>query len=72
MDDIRSKKLIPDAYFQRNLVWREAHKVDFIDTILSGYPFPQIFISKGKIDVDRMITVSCIVDGQQRINAIMQ
>ncbi|EYU16803.1 DUF262 domain-containing protein [Photorhabdus aegyptia] len=72
VNDIRSKKLIPDAYFQRNLVWRETHKVDFIDTILSGYPFPQIFISKGKIDVDRMITVSCIVDGQQRTNAIME
>ncbi len=72
VNDIRSKKLIPDAYFQRNLVWRETHKVDFIDTILSGYPFPQIFISKGKIDVDRMITVSWIVDGQQRTNAIME
>ncbi len=34
VNDIRSKKLIPDAYFQRNLVWRETHKVDFIDTIL--------------------------------------
>jgi hypothetical protein len=62
--------LIPDAYFQRNLVWRESHKKDFISTILLGYPFPEIFISKGKVDVETRSTVSCIVDGQQRTNAI--
>lgn len=70
VNDIKSGRLIPDAYFQRNLVWREIHKRDFIETILLGFPFPQIFISKGKIDVETMSTVSCIVDGQQRCNAI--
>ncbi len=72
VNDIRSEKLIPDAYFQRNLVWRDTHNKDFIETILLGYPFPQIFISKGKVDIEKMATVSCIVDGQQRTNAIMQ
>lgn len=43
VNDIRQGRLIPDAYFQRNLVWREVHKRDFIETILKGYPFPQIF-----------------------------
>lgn len=71
VNDIRAGRLIPDAYFQRNLVWREVHKRDFIETILKGYPFPQIFISKGKVDVETMSTVSCIVDGQQRCNAIV-
>lgn len=70
INDIRNERLIPDAYFQRNLVWREIHNKDFIKTILLGYPFPQIFISKGKVDVETMSTVSCIVDGQQRANAI--
>ncbi|MDO9066834.1 MAG: DUF262 domain-containing protein [Deltaproteobacteria bacterium] len=70
VNDIRAGRLIPDAYFQRNLIWREVHKRDFIETILNGYPFPQIFISKGKVDVESMSTVSCIVDGQQRCNAI--
>ena len=70
VNDIRAGRLVPDAYFQRNLVWREVHKRDFIETILNGYPFPQIFISKGKVDVESMSTVSCIVDGQQRCNAI--
>jgi len=36
-----------------------------------GYPFPQIFIAQGDIDVDKMVASSCIVDGQQRVNAIM-
>lgn len=71
VNDIRAGRLIPDAYFQRNLVWREVHKRDFIETILKGYPFPQIFISKGKVDVESMTTVSCIVDGQQRCNALI-
>ncbi|WP_312399175.1 DUF262 domain-containing protein [Chryseobacterium sp.] len=70
VNDIRSGKLIPDAYFQRNLVWRDIHNKDFIKTILLGYPFPQIFISKGKVNVTNMTTTSCIVDGQQRTNAI--
>lgn len=72
VNDVKNGKLIPDAYFQRNLVWRDVHNKDFIQTILLGYPFPQIFISKGKIDVETMTTVSCIVDGQQRTNAIIE
>lgn len=72
VNDIRSGKLIPDAYFQRNLVWRDIHNKDFIKTILLGYPFPQIFISKGKVNIANMTTTSCIVDGQQRTNAINQ
>ncbi|WP_330443268.1 DUF262 domain-containing protein [Flavobacterium sp. C4GT6] len=71
VNDVRKGILIPDAYFQRNLVWREIHNKDFIKTILLGFPFPQIFISKGKVDVAKMTTISCIVDGQQRTNAIM-
>lgn len=72
VNDIREKRLVPDAYFQRDLVWREIHKKDFIETILLGLPFPQLFISKGKVDLVEMKTVSCIVDGQQRTNAIIE
>jgi hypothetical protein len=69
-NEISVGRLILDAYFQRNLVWREIHKQEFIKTILLGYPCPQIFISRGTIDVENMITTSCVVDGQQRLNAI--
>lgn len=72
VNDISSGVLILSPFFQRKLVWRLAHKVDFIKTILLGYPFPEIFISRGVLDVDNMQSTSCIVDGQQRMNAIIQ
>ncbi len=72
VNDVIAKRLVPDAYFQRNLVWRDVHKKDFIETILQGYPFPQMFFSRGKIDIERMSSTSCIVDGQQRTNAILE
>jgi hypothetical protein len=72
VNEIKSKRLILSPYFQRNLVWREIHKVDFIKTILMGLPFPQIFIAKGSIDLETMTTTSCIVDGQQRMTSIVE
>ena len=71
VNDLRDGKLILSPYFQRNLVWREIHKKEFIDTILSGYPFPQIFLAKGEIDVDTLRAQQCVVDGQQRLSAIL-
>lgn len=68
--EIRNETLIPQAYFQRNLVWREVHKKELIRTISLGFPFPMIFISKGEIDIEKMSTTSCIIDGQQRCDAI--
>lgn len=70
INEIKTRRLIMSPYFQRNLVWRQIHKIDFIKTILLGYPFPQIFIARGSIDLDTMTTTSCIVDGQQRMNSI--
>lgn len=70
VNDISSGKLVSDPYFQRNLVWREIHKQSFIETILLGYPFPQIFMSKGRIDLEKRMSIASLVDGQQRCNAI--
>jgi hypothetical protein len=67
---MRSSRLTLSPYFQRNLVWREAHKRDFIDTIMKGYPFPQIFLARGQIDLDTMEASQAVVDGQQRLNSI--
>lgn len=72
MAALRAKSLILSPYFQRNLVWREGHKKDFIDTILSGYPFPQIFLARGPIDVETMMASTCVVDGQQRLTSIKE
>ena len=72
VNEVKNRRLIMSPYFQRNLVWRQLHKIDFIKTILLGYPFPQIFIAKGSIDLNNMSTTSCIVDGQQRMNSIIE
>lgn len=70
--DIRTGGIILSPYFQRKLVWRIAHKIDFIKTILLGFPFPEIFLSRGTLDVVSMKSTSCIVDGQQRMNTIQE
>jgi hypothetical protein len=67
---MRTSRLTLSPYFQRNLVWRDAHRRDFIDTILKGLPFPQIFLARGPIDLDTMEACQCVVDGQQRLNTI--
>ena len=72
VNEINNGNIILAPYFQRKLVWRLAHKVDFIKTILLGYPFPEIFISRGAIDVDKMTSTSFVVDGQQRMTSIKQ
>ena len=33
---MKNTALTLNPYFQRNLVWRDAHRRDFIDTILKG------------------------------------
>jgi uncharacterized protein with ParB-like and HNH nuclease domain len=72
INDIKDRKIILAPYFQRKLVWRLAHKVDFIKTILLGYPFPEIFIARGAIDVLSMQSTSALVDGQQRMSTIKE
>jgi hypothetical protein len=72
VNDIKAGKIILSPYFQRKLVWRDAHKVDFIKTILLGYPFPEIFLSRGKINLETMTSCSSIVDGQQRMSSIYE
>lgn len=72
VNDIQAGKIELSPYFQRKLVWRDGHKVDFIKTILLGYPFPEIFLSRGKIDLESMTSRSSIVDGQQRMNSIRE
>ena len=64
-------KLKPD--FQRKLVWNDTHKENFIDTILNNYPFPEIYIADGKIDLNNPQNIEkWVVDGQQRLSTIVQ
>lgn len=71
-NELKAKRLILAPYFQRKLVWRESHKADFIRTILDGYPFPEVFFSRGRINLNDMTSTSSVVDGQQRLTTIVE
>ena len=69
---MKSGALILRPYFQRNLVWNEGHKEAFIDTILEGLPFPEVYFADGEIDVESQKSKTLVVDGQQRMSTIHQ
>jgi hypothetical protein len=69
---IRDGTLVPNPHFQRRLVWSNHHKVAFIQTVLDGLPFPEIFISAGTVDPNTGDGTELIVDGQQRITSLYQ
>ncbi len=69
---IREKTLIPDPAFQRRLVWTNKDKLNFISTVLAGYPFPEIYTAAGSVDLSSGIGTELLVDGQQRVTTLVQ
>ena len=64
------KRLTLNPDFQRRSVWTPDGKSYLIDTILRGLPMPKIYM-RTVIDVVSQSSVRDIVDGQQRIAAIL-
>lgn len=60
-------ELQPD--FQRNEVWTKSAQIMLIDTILRGIPIPKIYI---KSIVKDEKTYRVVIDGQQRLTAILK
>jgi hypothetical protein len=56
--------------FQRNLVWTNLQKSYLIDTILRGYPIPELYL-QDIVKPDATQT-HIVVDGQQRIRACLE
>ncbi len=69
---IRDKQIVPRPEFQRRLVWSNKHKLAFLDTVLRGLPFPEIYIAAGEVDPDTAEGKEMLVDGQQRITTLYQ
>lgn len=67
---LRSNQISVNKSYQRKLVWKKSHKVEFIDTILKNYPFPEIYLAPGSLDQVKLILIDEIVDGQQRLTTI--
>lgn len=66
--DTKRLELSPD--FQRKFVWTHEHQEDFLDTILHGYPFPEIYVCQGDTDTKKLRTSQKVIDGQQRLTTI--
>ena len=69
---MKDGSLILRPRFQRKLVWNDKHKESFIETILMGLPFPEIYLADGEIDLESQTLTRLVVDGQQRLSTIRQ
>ncbi|MFB2758368.1 DUF262 domain-containing protein [Shewanella xiamenensis] len=69
-EKIEDKKLDISPDFQRKFVWTQEHQEQFLDTIINGYPFPEIYVCQGKIDTKKLKTSQKVIDGQQRLTTI--
>lgn len=67
---IDENKLILRPDFQRKFVWTHEHQEAFIDTVLNGLPFPEIYVCEGEVDVQKLRTTRLVIDGQQRLTTI--
>ncbi len=65
------KQLVLAPEFQRGSVWSPSAKVFLIDTILNDLPMPQIYF-RTKLNSQSQTTVREVVDGQQRLRAILE
>jgi len=67
---LRDQTLNMKPPFQRNPIWQETQKAYLIDTILRGYPVPELYLQT-------IVSASgeeqhIVVDGQQRIRACLE
>lgn len=69
-EKIEDNKLDLSPDFQRKFVWTHDHQEQFLDTILKGFPFPEIYVCQGKIDTKKLRTSQKVIDGQQRLTTI--
>ena len=76
INDICSKfndeEWIVDKSYQRRKVWGIKDNIRLIETILLELVIPEIFIWDCDTDPTTGKTITHIVDGQQRINAIVE
>jgi uncharacterized protein with ParB-like and HNH nuclease domain len=67
---IEAGRLILRPDFQRKFVWTHDHQEEFIDTVLKGLPFPEIYVCEGDVDIKNLKTTKHVIDGQQRLTTI--
>lgn len=66
----QKETLILQPKFQRRDIWSQSARSYLIDTILRKLPVPKLYIRQ-QIDLDRRRTIREVVDGQQRLRAVI-
>lgn len=70
-DMLIRKDLVVNKSYQRGAgLWPSSARSYFIDTVLTGFPFPKLYFSES-LDRSSRKVVREIVDGQQRITSII-
>ncbi|RFS94245.1 DUF262 domain-containing protein [Serratia marcescens] len=69
-DGLKNGTIIIDNTFQRRYVWILKDKVSLIETILMGYPIPEVYLWQNETNPETGDTTHSIVDGQQRLGAV--
>lgn len=69
IDAFTQERLVIKPPYQRNPVWSERQKSYLIDSVLNGFPIPEVYI-KETINDDGS-TIHELIDGQQRIRACL-
>lgn len=65
-------EIFVDDDYQRRSVWVEKNKIRLLESVLTGYPMPEVYFWQDEPEpTTGKITLS-IVDGQQRIRAITE
>jgi hypothetical protein len=72
LSQIRDESIIPRPEFQRKLVWSNAHKSAFVDSVIKNYPLPEIFVAERQKDPDSGEYAEMLVDGQQRLTTLYE
>ena len=69
---VKELKLLPRPEFQRRLVWSRDDKNHFLDSVLRGFPFPEIYFSDGDVNLETGQGTQLLVDGLQRVSTLIQ
>jgi Protein of unknown function DUF262 len=69
-DEFHKENLFVDESFQRNYTWIRKDRISLMETIILGYPIPEIYLWETGTDPKNGDTKYSIVDGQQRIRTI--
>lgn len=64
--DRDDKRIVLDAEFQRESVWKPAQKAELIESILMGLPLPIFYFNQDKMG--KLI----VIDGRQRLTALFE